>query len=179
MEILNFFIEIGTLVAWLVSTAFWYRRVRGRAFGVLDLVIFGVLAVAADVTCVKLFEVVAGPRSESSAYGALMAILVLLGLVPVAAGLTLVAGLAALACLARYPGARSGALAVALSLVLVGACWRLGTADTMHEPGGVLNGDRPAGERWALESGAKSRAECDRQSRSPAFREGCYAWLSR
>ena len=55
----------------------------------------------------------------------------------------------------------------------------LGRVDDMSAPGGALNGDRVAGENWALESGAASRAECDRQSAAQAFREGCYAKLGR
>lgn len=51
--------------------------------------------------------------------------------------------------------------------------------DAMSAPGGALNSDKLAGENWALESGASSWADCDRQSSAKAFREGCYARIGR
>ncbi len=54
-----------------------------------------------------------------------------------------------------------------------------GMRDSMREPGGALNNDKLAGENRALESGADSPANCDRQSSSKAFRQGCNAVLKR
>ncbi|WP_374496017.1 hypothetical protein [Zoogloea sp.] len=94
MEALDEVIEIILLLISVISAVAAYFRFRGRSFGVSDMLIFVPLAVAADVFCYQLFQMVAG-------------------------------------------------------------------------------------ENWALESGAASRADCDRQSAARAFREGCYARLGR
>lgn len=177
MEALHEVIEIIILLASVIGAVAAYFRFRGRSFGVSDMLIFVPLAVAADVFCYQLFQMVAGPHGESTAYGALAAMLVLFGLAPVAAGLNMVAAAATLVCMLRHAAVRYGVLA--LALVAWAAHLFLGRVDEMSAPGGALNGDRVAGENWALESGAASRAECDRQSAAQAFREGCYAKLGR
>ncbi|MCK6373561.1 hypothetical protein [Zoogloea sp.] len=100
MEALHEAIEIILLLASVIGAVAAYFRFRGHRFGLSDMLIFVPLAVAADVVCYQLFQEMAGPHGESTAYG-------------------------------------------------------------------------------ALESGAASRAECDRQSTAQAFREGCYAKLGR
>ncbi|WP_347250049.1 hypothetical protein [Zoogloea sp.] len=177
MEALQEVIEIILLLISVISAVAAYFRFRGRSFGVSDMLIFVPLAVAADVVCYQLFQAMAGPHGESTAYGALGAMLGLFGLAPVAAGLNMVAAAATLLCLLRHAAVRYGALA--LVLVAWAAHLFLGHVDEMSAPGGAFNGDRVAGENWALESGAASRAECDRQSAAQAFREGCYAKLGR
>jgi hypothetical protein len=176
MGILHEVTEIGLLLAMVVGAVLAYFRFRGRNFGVSDLLIFGALAIGSDIVCYKLFQVVAGgSHADSAAYGALAAMLVLFGLAPVAAGVTMVAFVALLVCLARYPAVRYGTLAAALAAWL--AHLFVGNMGAMSAPGGALNSDKLAGENWALESGAASPADCDRQSSAKAFREGCYARL--
>lgn len=177
MEALHEVIEIILLLISIIGAVAAYFRFRGRSFGVSDMLIFVPLAVAADVVCYQLFQAMAGPHGESTAYGALGAMLGLFGLAPVAAGLNMVAAAATLLCMLRHAAVRYGVLA--LVLVAWAAHLFLGHRDEMSAPGGALNGDRVAGENWALESGAASRAECDRQSAAQAFREGCYAKLGR
>jgi hypothetical protein len=177
MGILHDVIEIGLLLAMVIGVVVAYFRFRGRNFGVSDLLIFGTLSIGADILCYKLFQAVAGPHTDSAAYGALAAMLVLFGLVPVAAGVNLVAFNALLVCLARYPAVRYGTLAIGLAAWL--AHQFVGNMGAMSAPGGALNSDKLAGKNWALESGASSPTECDRQSSAKAFREGCYAQLKR
>lgn len=176
MAILHEFIEIALLLATILGVAGGYFRFRGRSFGLTDLLIFLPLAIGADVVCYMLFNAARGSHADSAAYGALAALLFLFGLAPVAAGLTVVAAVAGVICLIRYPALRFGVL----GLVVVGwlAHRTLGNVDAMKAPGGALNGDRLAGEHWGLES-ARSKEDCDRQSHARAFREGCYASLAR
>jgi len=168
--------EVASLVEVLVVgvASIWaYFRFRGRDFGLTDFLIFVPLALGADWLAYVLFGVVRG----SSDYGGLLALLVLLGLLPLAAGLTAIAAMATIVCVSIYPAARSGALVLVVLLVLAHFAHR--HFDEGNEPGGMLNNDRLAGENWAMESGARSREECDRQSSAPGFRRGCYAQLSR
>ena len=103
--------------------------------------------------------------------------LFLFGLVPVAAGISMIAIVALIVCSARYPALRYGVVLAAI------AAWSghvfLGNMGKMSEPGNALNSDKLAGENWALESGAITKQDCDRQSKAQAFREGCYARLTR
>ena len=154
-----------------VASIWAYFRFRGRNFGLTDLLIFFPLALGADWTIYWLFHAVRG----SADYGGLVAFLLLLGLLPVAVGLTVVAIMAAIVCLPIYPAVRIGAVVLLVLLWL--AYFTYGHLDEAKEPGGMLNGDRLAGENWALESGTRSRTDCDRQSVAPAFREGCYAQI--
>lgn len=177
VEALHQFIEIGIVLAAIGGAVAAYFRFRGRHFGWPDLAIFGSLAIAADVLTYLLVQVVAGPHGESSAYGALAALLLLLGLVPVVAGVNIVGVTALVVCLVRHRSLRIGVLVLAL---VAGLGHRfLDTVDAMSAPGGALNSDKLAGEHWALESGASSKQDCDRQSQAKAFREGCYGRLNR
>lgn len=170
-------IEIVLLLAAIVGVAMAYFRSRGRRFGITDLLIFGPLAIGADIFVYKLYSAVAGPHADSAAYEALAALLVLFGVAPVAAWLSLVGLMALFACMFQYPAVRYGAVLV---IVVAGlGQWFGGRPANPHEPGGRLNNDKLAGEHWALESGASSRADCDRQSTARAFREGCYLQLPR
>lgn len=177
MEILHEVIEMGLLLAMIVGAVIAYFRFRGRKFGLSDLLVFGTLAIAADILSYLLFREVAGPHADSAAYGALVAMLFLFGLVPVAAGISMIAIVALIVCSARYPALRYGVVLAAI------AAWSghvfLGNVGKMSEPGNALNSDKLAGENWALESGAVTKQDCDRQSNAQAFREGCYARLTR
>jgi len=177
LEKIHEIIEIVLLLAAIVGVAVAYFRSRGRRFGITDLLIFGPLAIGADIFVYKLYSVVAGPHADSAAYEALAAMVILLGLAPVAAWLSLVAAMALFACLFQYPAVRYGAVLVVVAAGL--GQWFVGRADSWAEPGGRLNNDKLAGENWALESGAASKADCDRQSTARAFREGCYSRLTR
>lgn len=177
MAIVHEFIEIALVIAAILGVAGSYFRVRGRSFGVADLVIFGPLAIGADVVTYQLFNAMRGSHADSAAYGALAAMLALFGLAPVAAGLTVIALVAAVVCAVRYPAVRFGVLAVVAGAWLVHRT--VGNLDDARAPGGLLNNDRLAGEHWAAESGVRSKEDCDRQSSARAFREGCYAWLGR
>ena len=177
MEILHQTIEIGLLLIMVIGAVVGYFRFRGRRFGLSDLLIFGVLAIGSNFLCYKLFLEVSGPHADSAAYGALAAMLALLGLAPVAAALNMVAIMALFVCLGRYPAVRYATLATAIGAWLVHLF--LGNMGAMSAPGGALNNDKLAGENWALESGASSPADCDRQSSAKAFREGCRARLNR
>lgn len=77
----------------------------------------------------------------------------------------------------------AGLLAARGAAVAAIAAWSghvfLGNMGKMSEPGNALNSDKLAGENWALESGAITKQDCDRQSKAQAFREGCYARLTR
>lgn len=156
------------------AASIWaYFRFRGRNFGLTDFLIFFPLALGADWLTYWLFNAARG----SSDYGGLLALLLLFGLLPVAVGLTVVAAMATIVCLAISPGARI--VAFVLLVLLWFARFTYGHLDEAREPGGFLNDDRAAGEHWALESGARSKAACDQQSAAPAFRHGCYAQLQR
>ncbi len=170
-------IEIVILLAAIVGVALAYFRSRGRRFGITDLLIFGPLAIGADLFVYKLYSAVAGPHADSAAYEALAAMLVLFGLAPVAAWLSLIAVMALFACLFQYPAVRYGAVLLVVAAGL--GQWFVGRADNRAAAGGRLNHDKLAGEEWALESGAASRADCDRQSTARAFRDGCYSRLPR
>ncbi|RIX49177.1 MAG: hypothetical protein D3M94_04585 [Rhodocyclales bacterium GT-UBC] len=177
MEKIHEIIEIVLLLAAIVGVAMAYFRSRGRRFGITDLLIFGPLAIGADIFVYKLYSAVAGPHADSAAYEALAALLVLFGVAPVAAWLSLVAAMALFACLFQYPAVRYG---VVLVLVAAGlGQWLGGRLVSPNEPGGRLNNSKLAGEEWALEYGAASKADCDRQSTARAFREGCYSRLPR
>lgn len=177
LGILHEVFEIGLFLAMVVGAVVAYFRFRGRQFGVSDLLVFGALAFASDILSYLLFQEVAGPRADSAAYGALVAMLVLLGLLPIAAGINMVAAVALIVCTVRYPALRYGVVLVAL------AVWSLhhllGNPGEMSKPGGMLNSDKLAGENWALESGAATQSDCDRQSQARAFREGCYSQIKR
>ena len=177
MEFLHEVIEIILLLMTIAGGALAYFRFRGRSFGIADLLIFGILAIGADYLSYVLFQAIKGPHADSEAYGALAVMLALFGLIPIAAGVTLIAIVALFVCLARYPAVRVGAL---VTVLLAGLAHQFTSkTDIMREPGGVLNNDKLAGENWALESGAISPADCDRQSSSKAFREACRAALKR
>lgn len=174
------FEEVVNTVYALVSVAGAigaYFAFRGRRFGYADLALFLPLAVGADWLAYGLLQTVATHGSESAAYGGLVALLLLLGLLPVAAAVNVVAAVATVVCLVRYPAMGLGLAA------LIGLAWlahlTVGNLDDAKAPGGTLNGDRLAGEAWALESGAATREDCDRQSSARAFRDGCYSRLGR
>lgn len=175
MEELHGLIEIALLLLGIVSAVAAYLRFRGRQFGMTDLLIFGTLAAAADIFAYKLFLVAAGSHADSAAYGALAALLALLGMAPIAAGLSMIAIVALIVCLVRHPALRYGVLLLASAAWLAGIF--PGRMDNSPNPGGMQNNDKLAGENWALESGAASKQDCDRQSQAAAFREGCYAQL--
>lgn len=163
---------IGVVVA-IGATIGAYFRFRGRHFGLTDLFIFLPLAFGTDGLVYWLFHVV----RESADYGGLVALLLLLGLLPIAAGLNVLAIAATIVCWPRYPAVRAGALGL-VALLWV-AHYIHGHWDEENKPGGVLNSDRLAGGNWAAESGAVSKADCDRQSTARAFREGCYSQLGK
>ena len=168
-EMFNFAYAVLTIV----GAAGTYFAFRGRQFGLTDLLIFLPLAAGGDWLAYWLFKMV----SSGAAYEGLVALLLLLGVIPVVAGLNLVAAVAALASLIRYPAVRYGALGlVALAWL---AHFSLGRMGDVSAPGGMMNNDRLAGENWALESGASSKADCDRQSQAKSFREGCYFRLGK
>jgi len=177
MEDLHSVTELGLLLALIIGAVVAYLRFRGRSFGISDLLIFGTLATAADFFAYRLFQAAAGPHADSSAYGALAAMLALFGLVPVAAGLSMVAIVAMIVCLVRHPPLRYGVLLVSITAWL--AHIFPGHSGDFSAPGSALNNDKLAGENWALESGASSKSDCDRQSQATAFREGCYSGLRR
>lgn len=101
--------------------------------------------------------------------------LFLLVLVPVVIGVNIIGAVALVVGLTRHPDLRVGVGVLALVVWLVHPF--LGNLDELLAPGGALNNDRLAGEHWALESGASTRQDCERQSSSRAFREGCYGRL--
>ena len=144
MEVLHEVIEIGLLLAMVVGAVLAYFRFRGRKFGLTDLLIFGTLAILADIVSYKLFLAMAGSHADSAAYGALGAMLLLFGLAPVVAGVNIIATVALVVCLGRYPAVRYVVLAALL------AAWLgyrfLASRDAMSEPGGALNNDKLAGE---------------------------------
>lgn len=177
MDILHEVIEVGILLATLAGAVGAYFRFRGRSFGISDLLIFGTLAIGSDVACYTLFKAVAGPHADSAAYEALAGLLVLFALVPLAAGFNIVALAAGFVCLLRHPPLRYAAL-VAAVLAWLGQ-GLVSRPDDLSAPGRGQATDKLAGEHWALESGASSRQDCDRQSTARAFREGCYARLPR
>lgn len=175
MEELHGLIEIALLLVGIVSAVATYLRFRGRQFGIADLLIFGTLATTADIFSCKLFLATAGSHADAAAYAALAALLALLCLVPIAAGLSMVAIVAMFVCLVRHPALRYGVVLLTIAAWLAGIF--PGRMDNSANPGGVQNNDKLAGENWALESGAASKQDCDRQSQAAAFREGCYAQL--
>lgn len=175
-DTLHTVLELAIVVLSVGSAVLAYLRLRGRDFGLTDLLIFGALAGAADWAVYRLFAVVAGPHAESAAYGALAALLALFALVPLAGGLSAVALAALWVCAWRHAGVRLG-LVVALATVAL-AHWTGWEARLPASPQTRAN-PRTEGEVWALENGATSRDDCDRQSRSKAFREGCYARVGR
>lgn len=166
-EVFNFAYAVLTIV----GAAGTYFAFRGRQFGLTDLLIFLPLAAGGDWLAYWLFKMV----SSGAAYEGLVALLLLLGVIPVVAGLNLVAAVAVLASLIRYPAVRFAALGLAAVAWLVHLS--LGKLGDVAAPGGMMNNDRLAGENWALESGATAKADCDRQSQTKAFRDGCYARL--
>lgn len=177
MAILHDFIEFALIIAAILGVAGSYFRLRGRGFGLGDLVVFGPLAIGADVVTYMLFDTVRGSHADSAAYGALAGMIALIGLAPVAAGLSVIAFVAAVVCTVRYPAVRYGAVGLLALAWLVHRT--VGNLDNAEAPGGLLDSDRQAGAEWAAESGARSREDCDRQSHARAFREGCYSWLGR
>jgi hypothetical protein len=177
VENLHNVVQIGMLLAAILGAAVGYFRLRGRRFGLFDLLVFGILATVSDLFCYKLLQVAFGSHADSAAYGALAALIALLGLVPISAGLNVIAAVAMVVCLIRYPSVRYGTVLVAIAAWLVHLSWQ--DLDGTLAPGGVLNSDKLAGENWALESGATTKLDCDRQSPAKAFREGCYARLTR
>lgn len=177
MDILNEVIEIGILLVTIAGAVGAYFRFRGRSFGVSDLLIFGTLAIVSDVACYTLFKAVAGPHADSAAYEALVGLMVLFALVPLAAGFNMVAIAAGFVSLRRHPPLRYAAL-IAAVLAWLGHGLIDSPGDRLAPPRGQ-NTDKLAGEHWALESGASSHQDCDRQSTAKAFREGCYARLPR
>jgi len=170
-------VNIVYVVATIVGATGAYFAFRGRKFGLNDLLLFLPLAAGGDWLAYRLFQMASNGHSESAAYEGLVALLLLFGLSPVVAGLNLVAAVAAVVSLIRHPAVRYGTL----SLVVVAwlAHVSQGKPGELSAPGGVLNNDRLAGENWALESGATSKADCDRQSHTKAFREGCYSRLGK
>ncbi len=172
MEALTNLISLLVLLLGILAMAKGYRRLRGRKFGLLDLLLFGGLAVAADIACYQLFQMVKGPHSESSAWGALGGLILLLGAAPVALLLSSIAFMALLRCLFEYPALRWLAL---IAIVFAAFTWPVQHGKE-HDPSsaGAPNVSKLDGEHWAMEFSPANRADCDRQSRSLAFREGCY-----
>lgn len=177
MSSLHDFIEIASLLLMIIGAVAAWVMARGRRFGLTDVLVFMPLAAAADFGCYQLYLAVAGGHSESAAYGALAALLVLLGVAPVAAGLTLVATLALLVSLARHSGLRYAGLFLLVVAAFIN--FRLAGHDDPQAPAGSQNDDRLAGESWALENGIGTHADCDRQSPGRLFRQGCYAIADR
>ena len=177
MNHLHDFIEIASLLLMIVGAVAAWAMARGRRFGLTDALVFVPLAAAADFGCYQLYLAVAGGHSESAAYGALLALLVLLGAAPIAAGLTLVAGLALLVSLAKHSGLRY--LGLFLLVVAAFINFRLAGHDDPLAPGGRENNSHLAGEEWALENGVGTHADCDRQSSARQFRQGCYRIVDR
>ena len=175
-DALHTVLELAIVVLSVGSAVLAYLRLRGRDFGLTDLLIFGALAGAADWAVYRLFAAVAGPHADSAAYEALAALLALFALVPLAGGLSAVALAALWVCAWRHAGVRLG-----LMLALAAAAlthWSGWEGPSPASPEARAN-PRTEGEVWALENGAASRDDCDRQSRSKAFREGCYARVGR
>lgn len=67
MEMLYHIIEIGIVLAAVGGVVAAYFRVRGHNLGVVDLAIFGSLAIAGDVLTDMLVQAAAGPQGEPSA----------------------------------------------------------------------------------------------------------------
>jgi hypothetical protein len=177
VENLHNLIQIGMLLAAILGAAVGYFRLRGRRFGLSDLLVFGILATVSDLFCYKLSQVAFGSHADSAAYGALAALIALLGLVPISAGLNVIAAVAMVVCLIRYPSVRYGTVVVVIAAWLLALPWH--NPEGALAPGGGPSSDKLAGEEWALESGASTKSDCDRQSPAKAFREGCYARLKR
>lgn len=169
MEVFNLVYAAATVL----GAAGAYFAFRGRRFGLTDFLVFGPLAGCAVAAAIWLYRIAASGHGESSAYAGLVALLGLLALIPVAAGLCVVAGVAATVSFVRYRTFRYATFgAVAIAWLVH---WSMGNMTDFQAPGGALNGDRLAGENWALESGAATKIDCDRQSSAKAFREGCYS----
>jgi hypothetical protein len=151
MEALHEVIEIILLLISIIGAVAAYFRFRGRSFGVSDMLIFVPLAVAADVVCYQLFQAMAGPHGESTAYGALGAMLGLFGLAPVAAGLNMVAAAATLLCMLRHAAVRYGVLA----LVLVAWAAHLFLGHRGRDVGARRGTQRRPGGRGELGAGVR------------------------
>lgn len=177
LENFNSLLSLFIVLATIFGLAKGYSRFRGRQLGPLDLVIFLPLAAAADVATYHLFQGIQGPHADSAAYGALAGFIVLIGLVPLALLLNLIAGITIIKCLAHHPATRLP-LAICLAIPFALHAWHKNEA-AMQEPGGTLNNDRLAGEAWAMEAGPRDHADCDRQSSSRTFRHGCYQIVDR
>lgn len=121
-----------------------YVRWRGPNFGRLDLLLFGPLAAASNFAVFWLFHAASGPHSDSAAWGALSAMLILFGIRPVAAVFTLLALLALFKCLIRYPAIRWLVLAIVQLAWLAHLFHR--NIDNLSAPGALLNDDKVAGK---------------------------------
>lgn len=126
MEILHEVIEIGLLLAMVVGAVLAYFRFRGRKFGLTDLLIFGMLAILADIVAYKLFLAMVGSHADSAAYGSLAAMLLLFGLASVVAGLNIIAIAAMVVCLGRYPAPAMWCWLLCLPPGWRTAFWRIG-----------------------------------------------------
>lgn len=177
IEELNSALSLFLVLAGIYLAIRFYIRWRGSNFGRLDLLLFGPLAAAADFGVFWLYRAAAGPHADSAAWGALSAMLILFGVWPIAAVCTILALSALVKCLIRYPAIRWLTLAIVLLAWLAHYFYR--NIDQLSAPGALLNNDKVAGENWALESGAASKADCDRQSTSASFRTGCYRRIQR
>lgn len=165
--------ETVVFIATLASAISAYFAMRGRNFGLTDLALFAPLAGVADVVTYQLVHILLSGGGESDAYMRLLALLALFAAIPAALVCSVIFLTALFVSLAEYKKLRLALLAIPVIALIVHLMPAKPDADQPDIPFNRARNNTLGGENWALESGAASPAECDKQSTNRAFREGC------
>ena len=171
--------EIVIIIASIAGAISSYFSLRGRHFGLADLALFTPLAGIADFIAYHLIKIVFAGGGESDAYLRLLALLGLFAAIPAAIVCSLIFLTALFVTLARYKKLHLAVLAIPAVALLIHLMPAKPDAYQQDIPPPSPMNSKLEGEQWALESGASTPADCDRQSPSPAFREGCRYQLSK
>jgi len=171
--------EIVVIVASIAGAISSYFSMRGRHFGLADLALFTPLAGIADFIAYHLVQIVFAGGGESDAYLRLLALLGLFAAIPAAIVCSVIFLTALFVTLTEHKKLHVALLAIPAVALLIHLMPAKPDADGQDIPPPNAMNSKLEGEQWALESGASTPADCDKQSRNPAFREGCRYQLSK
>ena len=146
---------------------------RDRNFGLIDCLVCWVLTGGAIALALACWDALSGPGDP---YARMVPVIALLVLLPICAGMLVVALSFLVLGLIQLKSVRLTVLGGAALAALVQGLggWGAVRSDLVDRSATRLDG-----AEWALESGAATREDCERRSKSSSFREGCTEQLRR
>jgi hypothetical protein len=146
---------------------------RDRNFGLVDCLVCWALTGGALALALACWDALS---SHGDPYARLLPLLGLLALLPLCAGMLVVAVSFLVLGLIQLKSVRIAVLGgAALALLAQGlGGWGAIKSDLVDR-----GATRQEGAEWALESGAAQREDCERHSKSSSFRDGCTEQLRR